>query len=98
VTPVRALFAIGGAIAIAGLVACAATIYTYLSEPYALSSTSGLMVFYESPLVNSSDPGQLVQYAPFVFGAGPVVLVAGLATVLAAVALSAALWTGRASR
>ena len=97
-TPVRALFALGGAIVIAGFVACGTTIYTYLSEPFALSSTSGLMVFYESPLVDSEAPGQLVQYAPFAFGAGPGVLVAGLVVLLAAIALSAALWPRRISR
>lgn len=90
--PVRALFASGGVLTIVGAGVCLTTIYRYLSEPLALSSTSGLMVFYQSDFAGSDDPGTLVQYAPFVFGAGPGVLIAGLVVLLASVALSAAVW------
>ena len=92
---VRALFITGGLLTVAGAGVCATTIYRYLSEPLALSSTSGLMVFYQSDFAGSDNPGTLVQYAPFVFGAGPGVLVTGLVVLLASIALSAALWDRR---
>jgi hypothetical protein len=95
--PVRVLMLTGAVVALAGAAVCALTIYTYLAEPFALSSTSGLKVFYQSTLVDSDDSDNLVQYAPFVFGAGPAVLVTGLVVLLASVALSAALWRPRAT-
>jgi hypothetical protein len=91
--PVRALFVVGAVLTVAGAATCAMTIYTYLSEPLALSSTSGLMVFYQSDFAGSDSQGTLVQYAPFVFGAGPGVLVMGLVVLLASIALSAALYS-----
>jgi len=81
----------GVIVTLAGAAVCAVTIYTYLAEPFALSSTSGLKVFYQSSLVGSDDSNTLVQYEPFVFGAGPAVLIAGLVLLLASVALAAAL-------
>jgi len=93
--PMRALFVTGVVVTLAGLAACAVRIYDYLSTPRALSSTSGLKVFYQSSLVGSESPSTLVQYAPFVFGAAPVVLVAGLVLSIASVALAAALWRPR---
>ena len=91
--PVRVLFAIGSVVTLTGLAICTTTVYRYLAEPLALSSTSGLKVFYESTLVGSNDSDTLVQYAPFVFGAGPAVLIAGLVLLLASVVLAAALYS-----
>lgn len=86
--PALALLLVGVLVTIGGLGASVATVVNYLGSPQALSSTTGLMVFYEGSLFG--EPGtELVQYPPFGFDNEPAIVLGGIVLVLAALLIGA---------
>lgn len=82
--PVLALLGASAAVVAAGCAALAARVSEYLANPLTPSSTSGNRVF-------RLDDGSLGAYVPFDAGLEPLVIVAGLALLVASVGLAAAL-------
>lgn len=91
IPPLRGLFAVGIALAVAGVAASIARIEEYLATPFALDSTSGVMAFYTESLFSAPDTDAIAQYLPFSFGIEPIVAIAGLAIVIVSIALAAGL-------
>ena len=92
IPPLRALLAVGVVLALGGVAASIARIESYLKSPYALDSNSGIMAFYVESLFAQPDTSRIAQYRPFEFGMEPMIAIAGLFVVLAALALAAGFW------
>ena len=93
IPPAKLLLRLGLIIAGVGAFAASASIARYISNPRALDSMSGLVVFREGYQWTDQPKFELVQYPPFVLGIEPVIIVSGIALVVAAVAIAAAAWT-----
>jgi hypothetical protein len=91
IPPLRGLLAAGLVLTIGGVVASIFRIEQYLETPFALDSTSGIMAFYTESLFGPPDTTTVAQYLPFAFGIEPTATIAGLAIVVATLALAAAL-------
>lgn len=93
IPPARLLLRIGLLIAGVGVFAASASIARYIASPRALDSMSGLVVFREGYQWTDVPKFELVQYPPFELGVEPIIVIAGIALAVAALAIAAATWT-----
>ena len=93
IPPARLLLRIGLIVAGVGVFAASASIARYISNPRALDSMSGLVVFREGYQWTGQPKFELVQYPPFELGMEPFVIIVGLALAVAALAIAAATYS-----
>jgi hypothetical protein len=85
IPPLRAFARAGILFIVFGVAMSVMSITLYVASPHEIDSASGLTVFHRG--------GDYVQYPPFFFGIEPLFIVGGLAMIVAALLLSAWLWT-----
>jgi hypothetical protein len=85
IPPLRAFARAGILFIVFGVVTSVMSITLYLASPHEIDSASGLTVFHRG--------GHYVQFPPFVFGIEPLFIIGGLGMIVAALLVSAWLWT-----
>jgi hypothetical protein len=95
--PLRLLLRVGIGAMLVGAIALGGTISHYIAHPYALDSLSPFLIFQKGVgfIDNPAYAYDYVQYAPFVLGIEPILIVVGASLVLVVALMQASWWRPR---